>query len=175
MQFDKHKSYGGEYILSEVTADTRYLRIGRVANRPSSFAQVRHDEVGSEVVTMVTDENDSLTLATITDQYRELTEQAPSSHTTHFPPPTRDCTFCINTNNDVCLGETIQVSVIIKNCGAMLRTVDGRVVGHVIYYNGRVVRKFMSMQFTGVISPGQGEYNHKLMSVIHNDELIIIT
>ena len=161
MQFDRRLSYGGEYILSEVTADTRYLRVGKVgvANRPSAVAQVRHDEVGSDIVTMATDENGSLTLTTVTDDYRELFDHTPSplTHPTHFPPPTRDCTFVVSIGDGVRLGEPIELNVIIKNCGAMLRTVDGRVVGQVIYYCGQVVRKFMSMQFTGAISPGQGE------------------
>ena len=53
------------------------------------------------------------------------------------------------------LGADIEVTVTVSNKGAMLRRVDGRVVGTAVYYTGQQVRSFMSMDFTGLVSPGQ--------------------
>ena len=54
-------------------------------------------------------------------------------------------------------GDDITLSVGIRNAGAMLRTVDGRVVGCSVLYTGRPLRSFMSMQFSGTVSPGQSK------------------
>jgi len=61
-------------------------------------------------------------------------------------------------NNEAKLGDDIVLTVRIRNNGLMMRTVDGRVVGKVIYHTGVPVRSFLSMQFSGVVSPGQSEF-----------------
>lgn len=151
--------HGGEFILAEVTADVRYLRVQSTGlNRPTSVAQVRHDETGLEIVTMATDEHGSVCLSTITDQYRDpshVTDHAPL----HFPSPAKDCTFSLSAD-EACIGEPIHIHITIANGGAMLRTIDGRVLGHVIHYHGQVAQQFMSMRFSGVISPSAGELAH---------------
>ena len=48
----------------------------------------------------------------------------------------------------------------------MLRTIDGRVVGKVVHYNGTAVKNFFTMQFTGTVSPGQGK-KFEMYYIIH--------
>ena len=221
--------YDVEYVTSEVSADTRYLRVSRssatVTNRTASVAQVHHGEVGSCIVT-----SSGSTAHDITGSYRDTQElssslcyptspvhlslplssnstlcssPSPVCHPTPtslchpsltslrhptptslrhptptflhdsspsspihpsssapcptFPPPTRDCSFELVVNNEAKLGDDIVLTVRIRNNGLMMRTVDGRVVGKVIYHTGVPVRSFLSMQFSGVVSPGQSE------------------
>lgn len=54
-------------------------------------------------------------------------------------------------------GDDITLSVRISNAGPMLRSVDGRVVGCSVHYTGRPLRSFLSLQFSGTVSPGQSE------------------
>ena len=220
--------YDVEYVTSEVSADTRYLRVSRsfatVTNRTASLAQVHHGEVGTCIVT-----GSGFTAHDITGSYRDIQElpssprllsptspahlspplsspspfcsspspicdpsktslchpsspphlsptflhdSSPSSpcHPSSlspcpsFPPPTRDCSFELVVNNETKLGDDIVLTVQIRNKGLMMRTVDGRVVGKVVYHTGVPVRSFLSMQFSGVVSPGQSEFTH----VLHN-------
>jgi len=149
-----------EYIISEVNADVRYLRVSKsfatVSNRTVSVAKVCCGEVGTLIATSA---GAGFTPLDITTSYRD-TEVSPSSpvqSSFHFPPPTRDCSFELVTSDKARLGDDIVLSIQIMNGGSMMRTVDGRVVGKVVYHTGVPVRSFMSMQFSGVISPGQSE------------------
>lgn len=148
------------YIISEVNADVRYLRVSKsfatVSNRTVSVAKVCCGEVGTLIATSA---GAGFTPLDITTSYRD-TEVSPSSpvqSSFHFPPPTRDCSFELVTSDKTRLGDDIVLSIQVMNEGSMMRTVDGRVVGKVVYHTGVPVRSFMSMQFSGVISPGQSE------------------
>lgn len=70
-------SYDVEYVTSEVSADTRYLRVSRsfatVTNRTVSLAQVHHGEVGACIVT-----GSRFTAHNITGSYRDI-QELPSS------------------------------------------------------------------------------------------------
>ena len=160
-----------EYIISEVSADVRYLRVSKslaaVSNRAVSVAKVCHGEVGTLIVTSA---GTGSTPLNITTSYRdkELSPSSPVHPSSHFPPPTRDCTFELVTSDKTRLGDEIVLSVRIMNEGLMMRTVDGRVVGKVVYHTGTPVRSFMSMQFSGVISPGQSEPQSECVHVLNH-------
>lgn len=154
--------YDGEFVISEICADVRYLRVGKNftngINKHLSVAHVSHDEVGVALVTSRGDQESPLDL---TGDYKEPPEKPASTGIlsgSRFPPPSKDCSFEVKTSDNSALGEEITITVTITNRGAMMRTVDGRVVGTVTHYTGQPVRNFMSMQFTGVISPGQSKW-----------------
>ena len=158
----KESLYDGEFVISEVSADIRFLRVGKNftngTNRHLSIAHVAHNEVG---VALVTSEGDQEHPLDLTGLYKDVSKKPETPSTvlsvSHFPPPSKDCSFEVKTSDHASLGEEITITVTIRNKGAMMRTVDGRVVGTVIHYTGQPVRNFMSMQFTGVISPGQSK------------------
>ena len=93
-----------------------------------SVALVRHSEVG---VRIVTSEGVSLTPVDITDTYKgaeSLKEATPIL-------PSRDCSVEVGMVGDGGgLGEKMELMVTITNRGHLLRTLDGRVEGHIIRY-----------------------------------------
>ena len=133
------------------------MRLGNspTSSKPPTLAHVRKDEVAMEIIAMGASETNPAMLTDVTTTYRNVATP-PQPLVSHFPPPSRDCSFKV-TCEGVKLGECVTLVTSIHNNGAMLRTVDGRVMCHVIYYTGQVVRRFASVQFTGVISPGQSE------------------
>ena len=149
---------GVEYVRSEVNADMRFLRVSKsfatITNRVLSVALVRHNQVG---VRLVAGNGTSLTPLDVTDAYKEA-ELKEEATPTHFPPPSRDCSVDVTTNDTTKLGDSISLTVTIGNQGPLLRTLDGKVGGHVVRYNGVAVREFLSMQFSGVVAPGQCEW-----------------
>lgn len=167
-KFGKQWFYDGDFVISEVTADIRFLRVGKNftngTNKHLSVAHVTHDEVGVALVTSPGHQGDPLDL---TANYKDMSERPAKTGTilsaSHFPPPTKDCAFEVKTSDHSSLGEEITITITIRNKGAMMRTVDGRVVGTVIHYTGHSVRNFMSMQFSGVISPGQSELPYTIL------------
>ena len=132
------------------------MRVGNspASNKPHTLAHVRKDEVAMEIVAMGISETSSAMLLDVTTEYRDVATP-PQPHISRFPR--RDCSFEVGCEG-VRLGECVTLVTSIRNNGAMLRTVDGRVMCHVTYYTGRLVRRFASVQFTGVISPGQSEW-----------------
>ena len=156
----KKAPYDAEYIISEVSADVRYLRVSSNhtlgQTRTVGVAYVNHSEVGAEIVTSSADGE----LVDVTSSYKDsssLVENDTNSHT-RFPLPTKDCEVKVLTSDTSKYGEAISVVVTIQNKGAFLRTVDGRVTGRVVYYTGQHVRQLLSMQFTGTICPGQSQF-----------------
>ena len=153
-----------EYVRSQITADISYYRVtsnfATASNQSISLAKVSRGEVGTCLVTSSYTKEDCCKPLDVTANYRDhpvsadLTEQ-------HLPlPPTQDCCFYLKFSGAVKFGEDIRITISVTNNGAMLRTVDGRVVGTVIYYTGQPVRTFMSMDFSGLVSPGQSELEH---------------
>ena len=161
---DKKWPYSNQVIISEVSADTRYIRVsksyGSCSNSTFTVAQVQHGETGTLIVTSSPNDTPTHPLD-ITAHYKELLPMATPSvaekTASRFPAPSRDCTFDVSTNEGATLGEDVIITISIANKGAMLRTLDGRVVGKVIRYTGHIVHSFMSMQFKGIVSPGQSE------------------
>ena len=158
----KQAFFDGEFIISEISSDIRFLRVGKNftngTNKHLSVAHVAHNEVGVALVTGLGDQGNPLD---VTNEYKDMSEKPATTRTilsaSHYPPPTKDCSFEVITSDHSSLSEEITITITIRNKGAMMRTVDGRVVGTVIHYTGQSVRNFMSMQFSGVISPGQSE------------------
>lgn len=124
-------SNGADYVISEVAADLRFLRVSKsyasITNRILSVALVRHDQIG---VSLVAGNGTSTEPLIVTHAYKkeELQNKTPP---THLSSPTRDCTVEVNTV-DSKLGEHISLSVTVTNHGHMLRTLDGKVEGHII-------------------------------------------
>ncbi len=157
--------YDVEFVKSEVGADVRYLRVcstySSVSQQAISLAHTSQSEVGNCIITSSSGLDQSHIPLNITARYRELPSPPEplltnSSHS--FPSPMRDCSLQVNTTDGVKVGEELTITVVVQNNGAMLRTVDGKIAGTVIYYTGRPVRNFMTMQFSGLISPGQSMY-----------------
>ena len=152
-------------FLSELHSSVRYHR---VTQSYSSYSQravtLAHTSHSTGLV--VTSEREGEYID-ITSSYKHQDEQAASYLTRHAA----DCTFkvtCeggeINSSGDA----TLNISI--TNHGAMLRTVDGRVVGGVCRHNGTMSSKFMGIQFTGAITPGQSE---SLQAMTTNQQLLI--
>ena len=124
-------SNGAEYIISEVNADLRFLRVSKsyasITNRILSVALVRHDQIG---VQLLAGNGASLDPLNITDAYKQVEQNDETPHT-HLPTRNRDCTVEVSMA-DKKLGETLELSVTVTNHGHLLRTLDGKVEGHII-------------------------------------------
>ena len=158
-------------VVAALSAEIKYLRVKAhdiTSIRKASVALVERGNVGVSIVTSA-----GKNLKDVIDviwnykkQHVGDSQPAMTYKMGSFPPPSRDCTFSVSTNDNAILGDTIRLEVSISNCGGMLRTVDGRVVGKVIHYNGTAVRNFFTMQFTGTVSPGQGKNNFSVAKVL---------
>lgn len=155
--------YDAEYVMSQLEADVCYYKVtssfSTTSNQAISLARVARGEVGTCVVTASFASADAHKPLDRTAQYKILaTSTTPPLYTAthHFLcPPARDCSFALKVSAGAKLGQDIEIVLSVTNNGAMLRTVDGRVVGASIFYTGHSVRPFMSMDFSGLISPGQ--------------------
>ena len=96
----------------------RYLRVqhsfANTSNRSLTVALVGHSEVG---VRILTSGGCGTTPDDITANYRqgvgeeeELPRSARSKQPSHFPPPTRDCSFEVVTSDEASLGEQLMSS-----------------------------------------------------------------
>ena len=162
-QSGKQWPHDVEYVISQINADIAYHRVATnfstTSHQSVSLAKVCRGEVGTCLVTSAyIKEEDYYKPLDVTDNYRNHPISADPDAKLNLPlPPTRDCCFNLSLCGAVNLGEDIRVTISVTNKGAMLRTVDGRVVGTIIYYTGQSVRTFMSMDFSGLVSPGQSE------------------
>ena len=153
-----------EYVRSQISADISYHRVtsnfSTASNQSISLAKVNKGEVGTSIVTATYLKTNFNTPLDVTLNYKERVSNSldPAGQRLTFPPA-RDCSFQLKLNETVMFGQDIQITISVANNGGMLRTVDGRVVGTVIYYTGHPVRTFMSMDFSGLISPGQSKCN----------------
>lgn len=160
-----------EFVTSQLTADICFYRVtssfSTTSNQAISLAKVSRGESGTLVVTtsyMKPETNEPLDL---TADYKDVPHTpspepvpngVPSSASRPFlHPPTRDCSFELKLCSAARLGEDMEIAVTVTNNGGMLRTVDGRLVGMAVYYTGHMVRTFMTLDFSGLISPGQSE------------------
>ena len=125
-------SNGAEYIISEVNADLRFLRVSKsyanITNRVLSVALVRHDQIG---VRLVAGNGTSLDPLNVTDTYKQV-GQHDETPATHLPIRSRDCTVEVSMTDSRKLGETLELSVTVTNHGPLLRTLDGKVEGHIV-------------------------------------------
>ena len=159
-------------VVAALSAEIKYLRVKAhdiTSIRKASVALVERGNVG---VSMVTSPGKNLkdVIDMIWNYKKQQSGDTQPSMTYKmgsFPPPSRDCTFSVSTNDNAMLGDTIRLGISISNCGGMLRTIDGRVVGKVVHYNGTAVKNFFTMQFTGTVSPGQGKESLKC-TIIHH-------
>lgn len=163
-QSSKKWPYDVEYVRSQLTADVCYYRVtssfSTASNQAFSLASVGKGEVGTCLVTSSYTNTEKYKPLTLTADYREPIVSAEPAEASRqqrgFPyPPARDCSFDLALGASVNLGEDIEISVTVANNGAMLRTVDGKLVGTAVYYTGQPVRSFMSLDFSGLVSPGQ--------------------
>ena len=158
--------YNGEHVRCEVDADVRYLRSlsqnsysSNCSNtKVTHLARVNRNEVGTSIVTQSPMSMDTKPLD-ITACYKTIktSTQSVVDVDRFFPSPSQDCIFDVWHNKGAKLGEEVELSVGVTNKGAMLRTIDGRVVGYSILYTGEPLCSFMSADFSGVVSPGQSE------------------
>ena len=128
---EKRSSNGAQYVVSEVNADLRFLRVSKsyasITNRVLSVALVRHNDIG---VRLVAGDGTSLEPHSVTEGYKrvELFNEATPTHRS----PTRDCTVEVSTDNSSKLGEQVTLTVTVTNHGHLLRTMDGKVEGHIV-------------------------------------------
>lgn len=124
---------GVEYVSSQINADLRFLRVSKsfsnITNRILSVALVAQNQTG---VQLVTANNSILSPLNVTDTYKsaQLREEALPLHVD--PPPSRDCTVNIATSDDSKLGDKISLNITVTNNGPFLRTLDGKVEGHIV-------------------------------------------
>ena len=167
----KKWNYDVEFIQSEVGAVVHYQRVAEnyaTVNRQAlTLAQVSREEIGNCIVTPSSNKFHQHKPIDITSNYKDVPTDSGEETIRIFPSPARDCFFEVKTNDGVKLGEDISITISVKNGGGMLRTIDGKVIGTIIHYTGQPVRKFMSMQFSGVISPGQSMSNIGWRLYIH--------
>ena len=124
------RSNGAEIVVSEVSADIRFLRISKsystITNRVMSVALTKHNEVG---VHLVAGDGVSLTPLDVTDTYKSVELQRVPTHRL----PTRDCSVEVGMKGEgVRLGDKVELTVTVANHGHMLRTLDGRVEGRTV-------------------------------------------
>ena len=160
-QTGKKWPYDAEFVMSRITADILYYRVtnnfSTVSNQAISLARVNKGEVGTSLVTASYLKSDTHKPLDRTTDYRD-SRASPEGPAQRYPcPPTHDCVFVLKLSGGETLGADLQITVTVNNRGAMLRRVDGRVVGTAVYYTGQQVRAFMSMDFTGLVSPGQSK------------------
>ena len=124
------KTNGTDYIVSEVNSDLRFLRVSKsyasITNQIMSVALVRHSEVG---LRLIAGDGSSLDPVEVTTDYKQgpgTLEETPSVL------PTRDCSVEVVVEDGGKLGESLELSVSVTNHGHMLRTLDGRVEGHIV-------------------------------------------
>ena len=158
-------------VVAALSAEIKYLRVKAhdiTSIRKASVALVERGNVGVSIVTSP-GRNLKDVIDVIWNYKKHQSGDSPPSMTYKmgsFPPPSRDCTFSVSTNDNAVLGDTVKLEISISNCGGMLRTIDGRVVGKVVHYNGTAVKNFFTMQFTGTVSPGQGK-KFEMYYIIH--------
>lgn len=174
-QSGKKWPHNVEFLRSQLTADVCYFRVtsnfSTASNQAISLAKVCKGEVGTAVVTSAYAKSAMCKPLELTADYHDI----PASNSDPLPvggpqlkgflhPPTRDCSFELKLCDQVKLGEDITISVTVSNNGAMLRTVDGRLVGTAVYYTGHMVRTFISLDFSGLVSPGQSKLPDALLT-----------
>ena len=129
---ERVRSNEAEYVISEVNSDLRFLRVSKsyasITNRVLSVALVRHNEVG---VRLVAGDGVSTDPINVTSCYK-FSERRDDAPPTHLSLPTRDCQVEVSTGDSGKLGEEVNLSVTVTNHGHFLRTLDGKVEGHII-------------------------------------------
>ena len=127
------RANGAEYIVSEVCADLRFLRVSKsyasITNQIMSVALVCHNKIG---VRIVAGNGDSLDPLNVTDTYKWTEIHDNEVSPSHSPLPTRDCSVEVSTSDTSKLGESIELIVTVTNHGHLLRTLNGRVEGHIV-------------------------------------------
>lgn len=149
--------YDIAHFLSELYSDLHYHR---VTHSYSSFSQraltLAHTHTKHMAPLLLTSSGlDCANYIDLTGTYKMKEEEEINLSHNGYPPPSQDCKFSV-----LCVGrgidEDCNLTITTTNQGAMLRTVDGRVVGAVCSHNGAMVTKFTAIEFSGVITPGQG-------------------
>lgn len=141
-------------FLSELHSSVRYHRVtesySSYCQRAVTLAHTTHST--GMVVTSSKRDNE---YQDITSSYKHQNEQV-ASYSSHAA----DCSFEVTCKGGEIGSGDATLNISITNHGAMLRTVDGRVVGGVCRHNGTMSSKFMGIQFTGAITPGQSESHY---------------
>lgn len=148
-------------FLSELHSDIRYYRVSHsycsYSQQALTLAHSQSKQLGQLLLTGMATDCSNYTI--LTTSYKEEEEEKQDERLYHngYPPPSQDCQFTV-----VCeggeVGKDCTLTITVINRGAMLRTVDGRVVGAVCRHTGSTATRFMGIQFSGVVTPGQSEW-----------------
>ena len=124
------KTNGTDYVVSEVNSDLRFLRVSKsyasITNQIMAVALVRHGELG---VRLIAGNGIGLDPVDVTSDYKIGTgtvQEAPPTF------PSRDCSVEVVMGDGGKLGEAVELTVTVSNHGHLLRTLDGRVEGHIV-------------------------------------------
>ena len=124
------KTNGTDYVVSEVNSDLRFLRVSKsyasITNQIMAVALVRHGEVGVRLIAGV---GIGLDAVDVTSDYKigaGTVQEAPPTF------PSRDCSVEVVMGDGGKLGEAVELTVTVSNHGHLLRTLDGRVEGHIV-------------------------------------------
>ena len=146
-------------FLSELHSSVRYHRVTKsyssYSQRAVTLAHTSHSSTAGLIVTAAAPGGNESEYINITSCYKHQDEEEEERKTAGYSTNT-DCSFTVSCEGEQ-IGSDTTLSITITNHGAMLRTVDGRVVGGVCRHNGDMATKFMGIQFTGAITPGQSE------------------
>ena len=146
-------------FLSELHSEMRYHRVthsySSFSQRAVTFAHSQSKQTGQLLLTGRDTDCTNYTILT-TSYKEEEAEEDEQLHCGGYPPPSQDCCFTVECEGGQ-MGKDCSLTITVINRGAMLRTVDGRVVGGVCRHNGYIATKFMGIQFSGVVTPGQSE------------------
>ena len=124
------KTNGTDYVVSEVNSDLRFLRVSKsyasITNQIMAVALVRHGELG---VRLIAGNGIGLDPVDVTSDYKigaGTVQEAPPTF------PSRDCSVEVVMGDGGKLGEAVELTVTVSNHGHLLRTLDGRVEGHIV-------------------------------------------
>ena len=127
-----------------------------MSNQICTLAQTQTNQTGTRIVTSST--SDRMEWTDITTEYREPNRHEAVSPTVQYPllQESNDCKMRVDCSH-VCVGQDLQITIILQNKSPMLRTIDGRVVGGATHYTGHNKKTFVSLQFEGSIAPHNSE------------------
>ena len=125
-----NKTNGTDHVVSEVNSDLRFLRVSKsyasITNQILAVAFVRHGEVG---IRLIAGDGVSLEPVDVTNDYKcgvgRIKETPPTL-------PSRDCSVEVVMGEGGKLGGLLELRVTVTNHGHLLRTLDGRVEGHIV-------------------------------------------
>ena len=139
-----------EHFVSAVASELRYVRVPEAPAWHTSVACTQRGQVGVAIVTSA-----GSTQVDLTRQYLKQPATSAPGVWLRLPPPSQDCRFELQVSEKPALGTPLHVRPTIQNKGPLLRSLDGQLVASCVQHTGTAFRTFLSIRFSGTVSPGQ--------------------